>query len=494
MNVTPHTRRTRVVALLVGGFLLICSLAPYGFGWQAQTLVHALIDQLTQGWHAPITITRYQRGWFSSTAEILLALTPEIQEVWRTYAPPDIASYRTPTVVEITQRVWHGPFPFALHPDGSSAFVPVQALLSTTLRPGPWPQAPGRGAAEPPLMLHVNTTVLLNGASQSRLFIPALDLPAGTAADLPLTWNGLRGAVHIDQHGRHLQSALRAPGLHLKRPEAQVRLQNIIARLEAQSRRHQPFQGHLTLSVDTADILSEAAAQAAWALQSSELRTALSLTGETIHTDVDLQCATCRFANVPYTQGTAHLQIRRLHLPTCLALGQAVLALWPDEPDLESLWFRLLFSGDVARFLAGLAQTSPTFTLTQARAHAPEGTILLTLHTQLDGKKIVSPGSLPQLLQTIDAEATLEAPAAWVQEMAVTLAVHFIRERTTFGTFLSTRLLRTMAAMAVEKYLNRLIDETYLTQDGSTYKSTARYHGGQLWVNEKPVTLPSSLP
>lgn len=493
MSGGKRSRTAQGAALIVGTVLLILGLAPYGFGLQAQRLFTTLVDQLTQVWLVPIVATRYQRGWFSSTADMFLAVSPGISEAWQALFPPPLPPHETPSGLRIHHEVRHGPFPFVPQHAGVRRFLPVQALLTTTVRPG----SPEAQMASPPSStatptLHVHTTVFLRGASQSHILLPAFVTPSGEHP--ALVWDGLRGEVNLAQQGHHLLGALRAPGLQWQQAHTQVRLRNAMVRLDALSGPEQGLHGQLFASVDALDIAYTTDDQAAWGLQDGEVRGTMAMGGASLHTEVDLRCSTCRLARMLYHQGRAHLVARRLHLPTLQQIGQEIAILWPDESNVTTLWLRLLFSGALAHWLADLAHTSPTLDVNHVHLQTPEGDIHVTAHLALDGTRVVSPGHLSHLLHTIEANATVEAPASWVQTMAVAQAVHLIRERSAFGALLSPRLLRTMAAMAVEKYLRNLVEKAYLTQEGTMYKSKARYADGQLWVNDKPVELPPLAP
>lgn len=484
----------RLAVCVIVGLLVLLGLAPYGFGLRAHTIISSIAAQLAQGWHVPVVMTAYQRGWFSSTAAMQLPVSGVLAALWRVSESSTEAAQDEATLLQISQRILHGPFPLSTAVPSMAGLAPVQALLQSTVRPVLSGTAPVPPGPETIPVLHVTTTVFLSGASQSRVFIPAFVTSTSTARSAPLVWNGLRGEVQVSQRGDQVLSALRAPGLYVKQARTQMSLQNVLLRLETHSEQHQALHGQVMVSLDSLEIGPEAEAQAEWSVQDGEGRTRLALAGEMVQADVDVQCALCRFANAAAGQGSAHLEARRLSLPVLLRLGQEVATLWPEEPDMRTLWLRLVLSGELTAALAALARSSPTLALTQARLRTPEGDVAVTAHLQLDAERARVAERLSLLVQSIDAEATLEAPVDWVQELAVAQAVRFIRERSDFGAFLSLKSLRTMAAIAVDKYLRNLVAQGYLNQEGGRYRSRARYTQGQLLINEQPVALPMLIP
>ena len=109
---------------------------------------------------------------------------------------------------------------------------------------------------------------------------------------------------------------------------------------------------------------------------------------------------------------------------------------WQDEPDLATLWLRLLLSGELTRLLSEFARTHPELDLTQMRLHTAAGEIRASIQMRLDGSRLFAPGYLPQLLQAIDARAAGEAPASWVRAMVIAQVSKGMRARNTMAAVL----------------------------------------------------------
>jgi len=112
---------------------------------------------------------------------------------------------------------------------------------------------------------------------------------------------------------------------------------------------------------------------------------------------------------------------------------------------------------------------------------------------RVDGQRLLPPGYLSQLLQTIDAEAEGEAPTAWVRAMAIAQVRRAIRARSRFAALLPAAALNALAATISDQQLRRLVQQEYLVLDGNIYKSKARYTHGQLLVNGKPLDWPALM-
>jgi len=235
-------------------------------------------------------------------------------------------------------------------------------------------------------------------------------------------------------------------------------------------------------------------AQATWAVTGAELRATTATPSGTLQAVADGQLETLRLADVSYGSGTSHLEIRRLHLPSLLSLMQEFRELQRDEPDLASVWLRLWLSGDLARLLSDLARSSPECILTRLSLHTADGEIRASGQIRVDGNRLLAPAYLSQLLQVIDAEAEVEAPASWVRTTTIAQVRQGLRARSRLAAWLPEPALDALAATITDQQLRRLVEQDYLVLDGNIYKSKARYTQGQLLVHGKLVDWPALVP
>ena len=123
-----------------------------------------------------------------------------------------------------------------------------------------------------------------------------------------------------------------------------------------------------------------------------------------------------------------------------------------------------------------------------------DGEIRASVQVRVDGNRLLTPGSLSQLLQTIDAEAEGEAPASWVRATAIAQVRRALRMRRRLAAWLPDSALDVLAAAITDQQLRSLVAQEYLVLDGNIYKSKAHYIHGQLLVQGKPVDLPALAP
>jgi len=484
----------KAIGLVVAVLVMVGGVAPYGFGIRTEETLTTLVQLAEAILDIPIYTTRYTRGWFRSMAETWLALPPEIADAFRAYIPFVLTHSARAEGLTMVHRILHGPFPIGLRPGSTMSLLPVQTILTSSLVPGlPGVSRDGQSAKARPI-LQVYTTVFLHGAGQGHVFMPAFTFPPEAQSEADIVWDGLQGDVAVDAQGHHVTGAFQSPGLQLVGEEKKFAMRDAVMRTEVSAERRSVSHSMTFVRVGSMAVTHRTDAQATWAVTGAELRATTTTASGTLQAVADGQLATLRLVDASYDSGTAHLELHRLYLPALVRLLQELRELWQDAPALTSFWGRLLFSEELARLLSDLARPSPEFVLTRVSLHTPDGEIRARIQVRVDGNRLLAPGYLSQLLQTIDAEAEGEAPASWVRTTAIAQVRQALRARSRLAAWLSDSVLDVLATTITDQQLRSLVAQEYLVLDGNIYKSKARYTHGQLLVQGKPVDLPALAP
>ena len=485
----------KAIGFVVGGLLMLCGVAPYGFGVRTEQTLTALVQLAEDVLDVPIYTTQYTRGWFSSTAATWLALPLEIAEVLRAYVPFVLTPAARAEGLAIMHRILHGPFPVALRAGGAMSLLPVQTILTSELVPGvPGVPRDGRQTAARPI-LQVYTTVFLHGAGRGHVFMPAFTFtPPLAQSEGTIVWDGLQGDVVVEAQGYHVTGTFQAPRLQLVGADTTFALHDAIMRTDVSTERRHMSRSDTFVRVGSVALTPHTETQATWAVTGAELRTTTATASGTLRAAADVQIETLRLADASYGSGTSHLEIHRLHLPAIVRLLQALRVLQQAEPDLASRWLRWQSSDGLARLLSECARSSPELSLTGVSLHTIDGEIRASVQIRVDGNRLLVPGYLTQLLQAIEIEAEGEAPAAWVRATTITQVRRAMRRRSRLAALLPDPALDVLAATITDQQLRSLVAQEYLVLDGDMYKSKVRYTRGQLLVQGKPVDVPVLTP
>jgi uncharacterized protein YdgA (DUF945 family) len=484
----------KAIGLVVAVLVIVCGVAPYGFGIRTEETLTTLVQLAEDVLDIPVYTTRYTRGWFRSTAETWLVLPPEITNALQAYVPFVLTHSARADGLTVVHRILHGPFPLGLRPGSTTSLLPVQTMLTSSLVPGvPGVSRDGQPAKALPI-LQVYTTVFLHGTGQGHVFMPAFTFPPDGQSEADIVWHGLQGDVAVDAQGHHVTGAFHSPGLQLAGQDKKFALHDASMRTDVSTERRHVSRSDTFVRVGSMAVTHRTHAQATWAVTGAELRATTATTSGTLQAVADGQLATLRLADASYGSGMSHLEFRRLHLPALRSLLQELRELRQDEPDLASVWLRLWLSGDLARLLSELARSNPECVLTRLSLHTADGEIRASVQVRVDGNRLLAPGYPSQLLQTIDAEAEGEAPAAWVRATAIAQVRRALRARSRLAAWLPDSALDVLATTITDQQLRSLVAQEYLVLDGNIYKSKARYTYGQLLVQGKPVDLPVLTP
>ncbi len=484
----------KAIGLVVAVLVIVCGVAPYGFGIRTEETLTTLVQLAEDVLDIPIYTTGYTRGWFRSTAETRLVLPPDIAVALRAYVPFMLTHAARTEGLTMVHSILHGPFPLGLRPGLTTSLLPVQTMLTSSLVPGaPRVSRDGQPAEARPI-LQVYTTVFLRGTGQGHVFMPAFTFPPNAQPEADIVWDGLQGDVAVDAQGHHVTGAFQSPGLQLVGGDKKFALRHASMRADVSTERRHVSRSDTFVRVGSMTVMRRTHAPATWAVTGAELRASTATASGTLQAVADVRLETLRLADASYSSGTSHLELHRLHLPALVRLLQEIRELRQDEPALAAFWGRLLLSEDVARLLSDLARSSPEFLLTRVSLYTPDGELRASVQVRVDGNRLLVPGYLSQLLQTIDAEAEGEAPASWVRAMAIAQVRQALRARSRLAAWLPEPALDVLAATITDQQLRSLVAQEYLVLDGNIYKSKARYTHGQLLVQGKPVDLPALAP
>ncbi|HEY5864431.1 MAG TPA: DUF945 family protein [Candidatus Tectomicrobia bacterium] len=485
----------KAIGLVVGGLVMLCGVAPYGFGVRTEQTLTALVQLAEYVLDVPISTSRYTRGWFSSTAVTWLTLPPELAEVLRAYVPFVLTPAARAEGLTVMHRILHGPFPVALRAGGAMSLLPVQTILTSELVPGvPGVPRDGRQTAARPI-LQVYTTVFLHGAGQGHVFMPAFTYtPPAAQPETNIVWDGLQGDVVVGVQGKHVTGTFQTPGLQLVGAERTFTLHDARMRTDVSTERRHRSRSDTSVRIGSMALTPHTETQATWAVTGAELRTTTTTASGTLQAVADVRLETLRLADAAYGSGTSHLELHRLHLPALVRLLQALRVLQQAEPDLASRWLRWQGSDGLARLLSECARSSPELSLTGVSLHTTAGEIRARVQVRVDGDRLLVPGYLTELLQAIEVDAEGEAPVAWVRATAITQVRRALRRRSRFAALFPDPALDVLAATITDQQLRDLVAQEYLVLDGDMYKSKVRYTRGQLLVHGKPVDVPVLAP
>ena len=475
---------------LVGGIVIVLVLAVAGFvgaaywsGMQAERWYQEALAEGAKNPNVKFTTARYERGLFSSHS------VTRVQ-----FVLPEGESKEADPSFSIRQDIYHGPLPLA---GRGVSDVPMQwggAVIRATLDPesSAWTRALAKlyGNQEPLVAI---SQVGFDGASDTRITMPPLTL--SDVDDLQsLKFSGLQGQFQIAPRGAALQGKLTVTSLDLtSKPAAtegqsasgvgQVKVGDLSLNVNQRKGAFDLLYGDSSVRIGELRAQNQATG-APFVVTNLIITGVLSpqgaqqVAGEVVvkadQITVDQQSGS----------GSLKLALRNLDGPTVMQLQQwqQRLASQPEDPQALD---------ELMKLFKTLLRGKPEFALdSQAKLAQGDWQGKLTLNFQdfSEVNLLQDPSGLLGALEK--GMADVVASKKLVEALLIsTIQEQLLTQAKEQGRPVSEPAIQTMAAQQVAEQLQGLTTAGFIRLEGDQYKTTARFEGGQLFVNDQEIPL-----
>lgn len=454
----------------LAGVVVILALAAAGFTgvayWSGMQAERWYQDALAEGSKNPnikFTTVSYERGLLSSHSVTRVQIT----------LPERGASKEIAPSFSIRQDIYHGPLPLA---GRNAPGVPMNwgvAVVRATLDPdsSDWTRELAKlyGGQEPIVAI---SQVGFDGASDTLITIPPLTL--SNVQDLQsLNFAGLQGQFQVAPHGAAVRGRMTVPSLDVTgKPTASegqpasggdpIKLSNLSLEVNQRKGIFDLMFGEISFRIGELRVQDQTAG-APIVITNLTIATtespqdARQIAGEVV-IKADQVSAEKRSGS-----GSLRLALRNLDGATVLQLQQwqQKLAGKPDDPQAMDELLKLMKA-----FLIG----KPEFTL-DTQAKLSEG---------------VWQGKLVLNFQDFDLAGSMQNPMGMLAMLEKGLA------DVTVSKALLEKELNNMTEGQATQQIEGVTAAGFLRLEGDQYKSTARFEGGKLFVNDKEIPLPAA--
>lgn len=439
--------RKLLLSALILGLAAVAVVTPYLFGMEAERIFERQMVLLNASNRISIVDSRFQRGWFSSTAETTVAIRDHGLNVFAEH------------------YIQHGPFPIGDPLKYLLSLRPLQALIDSRL------SLPGTGPARPDLSVGtLITTVNIDSTTSTRVEIPSGDTQLQDAATL--AWQRIQGNVDFEPIQASWQGALDIGGIDWSQHESSFSLGKSVLTFLT-------FPGSTGLPMGQSSLATESVS--ARIPGSDHLFQSTDLTFDSTAVE--------QGRNVEY--GFTG-EIAQAVLPT-LKLSGATWHVTARDLDLDTLTELNEMGVDTAIPLNKLLTL-----ISRRNASLDSGLTLLTDSGPLDAMarvRMAGGGSSSNplaLIGAVDGEVSLEVPAA-VADLAARAAVE--RELSDLGPGSQGSAQDDSALMdgAVQARIQSWLDANLLIRDGDRYKFHGSISDSSIKVNGKPLDILSMI-
>lgn len=431
---------------------------------------------------------RFERGIFTSRAEVSVELQGQAAAVWGGLAREVLGSaLKEPPRLTWVHEIHHGPFPAWRQGDFSVA----DARFLTRLRINPeiaakLPEVFGDGA---PVLL--TTDFFSDNNAVSQVAVPAIqrDLKGGTQ----LTWQGMSGEVRFSRAYDAFQTHLAMPRLELVSGVNKAVLANLAVNGDMKRGGQGLWLGNGGLSVAE---MSVSATGMTGKIAGLAYRGSVRENGEFIDVGTEFSLKNAEFRDIKMGQARLALNFGHLHGPTLGKMRAEMDAL--DRQPLPDEQRTAQAAALVLGLYGELMKRQPEVAVKELSFAMPEGDLKFSLAARL--LSVPDDGAGPMaLLGAIEASADLDV----AEDLAKKLAAKGVKEQLRSAMAEANAGkdaaeveadLDAHATVAVSAQIAAAIEQGLVQRDGERLKATARWETGGLRVNGHPLATPLGAP
>jgi uncharacterized protein YdgA (DUF945 family) len=426
----------------------------------------------------------YARGVFSSHAETTVELQGQTGRIYGELFAK-LAGTAAPLRITYLHDISHGPLPGWSSGDLGRA----RARVATRLRLNDayaqkLPELFGPAAA--PLFV---TDFFAEGGGVTHVALPAIVRALDQGGKL--AWQGLAGDVRFDAAYDAFVADLHMAGLELATPQGRLSISGIALNSDLKRGAQRLMLGKTMLRVARAEI---AGAQSGL-VEGLEYGAGAVESGDFIDVSGAFAVARANVAGSAYGPARLAIAMDHLHGPT-LAMMQAEFEAL-ERSQLAPEQQRQAMTELVGRFFAELLQHQPTLRLTELSLQTPDGDLRLNADLGWPGYTGAEPVTPAALGNATEASAELSISEALARKLGEAGARQNLRVSANPPLPPGPEgeaELQTRAQVAVVQQLGALVEQGLVSREEGRLKVRARFHGGQLELNGRPVPLPGAAP
>ncbi|MBI5612427.1 MAG: YdgA family protein [Gammaproteobacteria bacterium] len=455
-------RRTGLIVVVL--LILVGALAglPYWFGMQAETAYNEVVQRITKAKDGEVSIgqSQYERGWFSSTAEMTLT------------------SNSLPISVAIVSKIHHGPFPQIeeLSFEPMMAFIKSQASIPDfkTL-----PPIDGR------------TAIAFDGASRTQVTLPAHKTPWGD-----VEWKPITGEIAISADRKKSKSSFLVPEISMTTPFGKPTITKLAITVDEHEHASGASLVDFNLTVDKLGMGGDNPGSGMDGLRVAVKNDIGS--GNLLAINFNTEVRAFRDGDVSHGPGALAVQLRKLDMAALSAYQTQMRELKkqknPEKTGMASM-------GKFMELLANLAKKAPEFELSKFSLKTGGGEITGKAKFVLNGTDLNLVENPALFVTALQGDAEFKLPAGVVKQRAekairTRLETYKLEGKLTAAEAekLTPERMTAIVEQALPKEMQATAEGLWLVPDEADYKFTLAFQQGQLTVNGKPFDKPLRLP
>ncbi len=464
----------RIVLSLLALALVLLVIAPMGFGFWAEHRLQALLEAITENGVVDYTVVNTQRGWFTTTSEVVLEVGGDIGRAYRAYQIKAKVNDVQPLKLTLRNTIHHGPFPWFGVDGGLTDLIPSVATVDS--------EVVAFGSSKPlakPVPLTIHTRLALLGGGHTNMRVPKFqgltDNGSGT-----VTWSGLDADFDFGAGFKSLRTRLRAPLLTLATAGGRVRLSGLALDSDTHKGIEQISLGNVALSLDSFEMTPKDGSPFALA---GIVATGNSVArGDVIDTQADLRVKSVTAGGVKVGPGVYRIVLRNLDAKSLAKIDSTLTQL--KKQDIPRQQMSMMMGATLLGVMPQLLEKGPILEIPELSLETEYGKLNGSGRLTVDVSDRAALSNPLMLRQALVAEVDVQIPEKFVEAI---MARRVKKELAAKGESYSDEQLTALARRQLQQRLQSTPLGRMLERQGGMYRFKASIARGQLTVNGRAV-------
>jgi len=475
----------KVILALVVLVLLVVGLAPLGFGYWGEQRFNALLDQLSDAGVADYTVTKFDRGWFNSTSEVVLELGGDVGDAYREYQRKAQVKDIQPLTVTLRNTIHQGPLAFGAMSQGGSGLVPAVAVIDTQVV-----AVGGKPLPKGPVPVGIRTRLSLMGGGVTTMDVPAYKGPVGKSGGT-VDWKGMKGSIAFDAGFRKAVLRMSAPHLDVQDKDASVSMAGFKLDADLHKLIDDVPVGKAHFVLDSLDVSLANKAEQHFTLTGLDLDESASkgkMDG-TVDSTATLRAKSIRIGSLELGPALMDASMINLDAKAYGSIRRTAKDLSRQHlPDQQR---GMMLGAAVLGVLPQLLERGPVFEIKELSVDSKFGKVLGRLRLTVDTSNKGALSNPLLLKDAIIASAHVELPRRFAVAMS---EINLRKQAAALDLQYPDEQIHSMAEARVDNAMqNPKLSRLFVLKDG-VYRLDASMKGGKLTVNGQPFVPPAAAP
>jgi uncharacterized protein YdgA (DUF945 family) len=451
-------------------------LAPLAFGYWADLRINDVLERMSRSDNIDYTVIKYQRGWYSSSSEVVLEVGGEVGDAYTEYQrQADMEAIR-PLRLKLRNIIHHGPFSFSMLQNGDTCWLPALAVVETHLLSVAGEEMPDQVSSVND-SYSIITRIGFSGESSTRFDISPLQRVLQDM-ETKVDWQGVQGKLRYDPKNRRVVVDVHAPGIMMENLGGKFEAEEWSFAADMAEVVENISVGEVSLQLGKLSFRDEGQEDMDFLLEELVMTGESEISGDVLHSHVRLELQHFTEGHQKYGPGVLSLVFRNLDIEALSGIRAQMQELQMQGVPQEQMG--MMMGAHMVSLLPQLLQRRPELELTQFRLDTRQGPIQASGKVSIDAGEDVALMTPEMIKGALVVDMNLRIPGTVLLAMNVRQSRN---ELLASEAEYSREQIEVMSRTMAQDKVDALVANQLLQREGEHYTFTANMNNGEVRVN-----------